>query len=68
MKTEKKICAWCYYARMRKDICGIYCTGGFENKDGTCERFRDSKKGKKTVPKLNQPAPEEGEQNVRKTD
>lgn len=42
MKKDKRICAWCYYARMRKDICGIYCTGGFENPDGTCDYFLDS--------------------------
>lgn len=40
MSGEKKLCAWCYHARMRTDICGIYCTGGFENPDGTCERFK----------------------------
>lgn len=42
---KKKICAWCYYARMKTDICGIYCTGGFENPDGTCDHFRDSREG-----------------------
>ena len=45
--TEKKICAWCFYARMKKDICGIYCTGGFENPDGTCDHFRDSHERRK---------------------
>ena len=39
MKEEKKICAWCWYARMKRDICGIYCTGGFENPDGTAITF-----------------------------
>lgn len=38
---NEKICAWCCYARMRTDICGIYCTGGFENPDGTCDHFKD---------------------------
>ena len=33
-------CIDCYYARMRTDICGIYCTGGFVKPDGTCERFK----------------------------
>lgn len=32
----------CYYARMRTDICGIYCTRGFVE-DGKCERFREYK-------------------------
>jgi len=41
MTDNKAICAWCYYARMRHDICGIYCTGGFTNEDGTCNRFKD---------------------------
>lgn len=40
---KEKICAWCHYARMRKDICGTYCTGGFANPDGTCTRFKDSR-------------------------
>ena len=47
MKQEKyyppagtKLCVHCYYARMRTDICGIYCTGGFVKPDGTCEKFR----------------------------
>lgn len=39
MKKER-ICAWCYYARMRTDICGIYCTGGFENQNGTCAHYK----------------------------
>jgi len=43
LKEEKKICAWCWYARMKRDICGIYCTGGFENPDGSCDHFLDSK-------------------------
>lgn len=43
--SQEKICAWCFYARMRDDICGIYCTGGLENEDGTCEHFRDSRDG-----------------------
>ena len=34
-----KLCIDCYYARMRTDICGIYCTGGFVV-DGKCERFK----------------------------
>lgn len=37
MKT--KLCVLCHYARMREDICGIYCTGGFVEKDGTCRHF-----------------------------
>lgn len=33
-------CALCYFARIRRDgICGVYCTGGFENKDGTCPLY-----------------------------
>lgn len=47
MNKEKKICAWCWYARMRKDICGIYCTGGFTNSDGTCDHFLDSRDRRK---------------------
>lgn len=36
---KQSVCAWCYYARMRTDICGIYCTGGFVNEDGCCDRY-----------------------------
>ena len=33
-------CIDCYYARMRKDICGIYCVGEFHKRgDGTCEKW-----------------------------
>lgn len=41
MGNEKNPCAWCWYARMRRDICGTYCTSGFENPDGTCRHFED---------------------------
>lgn len=41
MDEERKPCVWCWYARDREDIAGVYCTKGFENKDGTCERFLD---------------------------
>lgn len=34
-----KLCVLCHYARMREDICGIYCTGGFIEQDGTCRHF-----------------------------
>lgn len=37
---DVKLCIDCYYARMRTDICGIYCTGGFVEKDGTCKKFK----------------------------
>ena len=46
MKREKYYppssgpCVHCDYARMRTDICGIYCTGGFVKLDGTCDRFK----------------------------
>lgn len=33
-------CVTCKYARMRKDICGIYCVGEFHKReDGTCEKW-----------------------------
>ena len=35
-----KLCVHCYYARMRTDICGIYCTRGFVKHDGTCDQFK----------------------------
>lgn len=41
MNDNKKICAFCNYARMKRDICGIYCTGGFENKNGDCQHFSE---------------------------
>ena len=46
---DKKPCVFCYYARMKRDICGIYCTGGFENPDGTCEHFKDYHEHKKKM-------------------
>lgn len=47
MADGKTPCAWCYFARMKRDICGIYCTGGFENPDGTCDHFKDYQQVKK---------------------
>lgn len=41
MKKRKAVCPWCWFARDREDICGVYCTGGFTNEDGTCEHFLD---------------------------
>ena len=38
----EKLCLDCHYARMRTDICGIYCTGGLV-KDGKCEKFKPYK-------------------------
>ena len=38
--VSSKMCVSCYYARMRTDICGIYCTGGFVKADGTCDKFK----------------------------
>lgn len=37
-------CVLCDYARMRRDICGIYCAGEFFKKpDGTCDHFKEYK-------------------------
>lgn len=41
-----KLCVSCYYARPRKDICGVYCTTGFA-KDGKCEKYRNYREEKK---------------------
>lgn len=36
----RDVCVSCHYARMRKDICGIYCVGSFFKKpDGSCDHF-----------------------------
>lgn len=41
-------CVSCHYARMRRDICGIYCVGSFlKNADGTCDHFLDYRKARK---------------------
>lgn len=44
------ICVSCHYARMRRDICGIYCVGKcLKNEDGACDHYlhyRKAKKGK----------------------
>lgn len=45
---ELNICVSCYYARMRRDICGIYCVGEAAKKpDGTCDRYLNWKQAKK---------------------
>lgn len=44
----ENLCVSCFYARMREDICGIYCAGNFFKKeDGTCERYLDDRKSPK---------------------
>lgn len=41
-------CVLCEYARMRRDICGIYCAGEFFKKpDGTCDHFKEYKSRQK---------------------
>lgn len=42
-EASHSLCVKCHYARMRTDICGIYCTGGFVKEDGTCDRFKPYK-------------------------
>lgn len=40
-KEKKNICVFCDYARMRDDICGIYCVGEcMKKEDGTCDSFK----------------------------
>ena len=48
-------CVFCHYARMRKEICGIYCTGGFVKQDGSCEHFADYKEPKQRTEKRRKP-------------
>lgn len=45
-REAEKLCVNCYHARMRTDICGIYCTTGFV-RNGHCEMFLDYDKSKK---------------------
>lgn len=47
MTKQANPCVSCYYARMKKDVCGIYCTGGFATKDGKCDRWKFYKERKK---------------------
>lgn len=41
MSKKKKPCVWCFFARDRTDVAGVYCTEGFSNADGTCKYFKD---------------------------
>lgn len=42
MALKKCECALCDHARMREDICGIYCVGGFwKQPDGSCDHYVD---------------------------
>lgn len=47
MERQANPCIMCHYARMGTDICGIYCTGGFTKKDGTCDHFEDYEERRK---------------------
>ena len=51
MDSKKSdICVFCHYARMRKDICGIYCVGAYwKNPDGTCDHFEDYAEHRKHI-------------------
>ena len=40
MTVTPKLCLKCYYARDRRDIAGVYCTGKWLCKDGKCEHFK----------------------------
>lgn len=47
---KQNICVFCHYARMKKDICGIYCVGEFwKNPDGTCDHFEDCAEHRKRL-------------------
>lgn len=46
-EAKYNICISCHYARMRRDICGIYCTGGFAKEDGQCEHYKNYKDRRK---------------------
>lgn len=39
MDSKQSSCPLCYFSRVKRDICGTYCTGGLENRDGTCDRY-----------------------------
>lgn len=39
MDSKQSSCPLCYFSRVKRDICGTYCTGGLENPDGTCDRY-----------------------------
>lgn len=48
MAEQLNPCITCHYARMRKDICGIYCAGSYwKEKDGTCKHWKDYKRRNK---------------------
>ena len=41
---SSNICVLCEHARMRDDVCGIYCVGEYwKNDDGTCGHFKEHK-------------------------
>lgn len=51
-EKEKDICVFCDYARMRDDICGIYCVGQCMKKpDGTCDYFKPYQSGPVITPR-----------------
>ena len=40
MTVTPRLCLKCYYARDRRDIAGVYCTGKWLCKDGKCEHYK----------------------------
>lgn len=37
-REESALCVSCWFARMRTDVCGVYCTSGFV-KNGECQYY-----------------------------
>lgn len=48
--NAEKICCLCAYAKMRRDICGIYCTTG-RVENGRCSFFKEWRKGERNANK-----------------
>ena len=41
MKKGKAFCPWCELSWVQDDICGVYCTAGFDNADGNCKHYSE---------------------------
>ena len=53
MKATPKLCLSCYYARDRKDVAGVYCTGKWLcKKDRNCPHYRNWHRRKPAIEEL----------------
>lgn len=47
---EEHLCIFCQFVKMRKDICGTYCSKGHENPNHDCAHYEEYRRNKRKNP------------------